>query len=520
MKYQLLGAAMLALLLPNPTRRALAQDNPAPAAGASEPSSGVQINRTHGKGTVARDPALNGQGINQGGTEPFSVYSPSSTVSDISPSPSIAEYNSDFEHWRRTNGIGQSIRDLAAAGVVVRGNYIEDLAGNPVGGEAKGFAASQWADVGADFDLNRLVGWHGAVVHLQGAWFWGKSVGRDYVGNSISFQQTWRPVPGPRLTTLDIEQNLLDDRLNLMVGRAAVNSFYATSPLNCDFMSNTSCLALYGPISDIGITAFPNSSWSGKARFAFTRHLYGQLGAFEYNNALNTEGRDGLDLGTGSATGFILPGEIGYETSFQSERYPRRYEAGFYYNSAAAPDPYFDTSGTGAAAAHLAHASYAGGRLGLYSVIDQTVWRIRPGTEDNLTMFGRVFYNAGNVNTIDYFVSGGFVLTGPFASRHEDTVGFLLTDTHFSSREIRDLAEVRKLAGGSGNPIADEVIGEVNYGYQVVPGLRIIPNVQYAINPDPIDAPKAKSNIPDAVVLGLKIDVHLGELLGGRYTRN
>lgn len=521
MKHQLVGVVTLALILPfyASAQSAPVIDGSAPSVTAAVPSSTVQINRTHGSGPIGRDPALNGQGINQGGTEPFSSYSPSPTISDIAPSPSVAEYNSAFEHWRRTNGIGQALRSLSGDGIVVRGNYIENLAGNPIGGEAKGFVASQWADVGADFDLHKLFGWKGAVVHLQGAWFWGRSVGRDYIGNSISFQQTWRAVPGPRLTTLDIEQNLLNDRLNLMVGRAAVNSFYATSPLNCDFMSNTSCLALYGPITAIGITAFPNSSWAGKARFAFTRHIYGQLGAFEYNNALNTEGRDGLDFGTGSATGYILPGEIGYESSFHGDRYPRRYEAGFYYNSAAAQDPFFDTKGTGAAAAHLTRVSYAGGRIGLYSVIDQTVWRIRPGTEDNLTVFGRVFYNAGNVNTIDTFVSGGFVLTGPFASRHEDTVGFLISDTHFSDREIRNLTAIRKLAGGSGNPDADEVIGEVNYGYQVVPGLKIIPNVQYVINPDPINAPKSKVNVPDAIVLGLKIDVHLGEILGSRYTK-
>jgi len=478
----------------------------------------AQINGLKHSPPVLRDPALNGQGINPGGTEPFSTYSPSPVISPISPSPSVAEAHSAFERWRQTNDIGRAIRTLGDDGIVVRGNYIENLAGNPVGGQAKGFVASQWADVGADFNLQKLFGWRGAVVHLQGAWFWGRSVGHDYIGNSISFQQTWRAVAGPRLTTLDIEQNLLGDRLNLMVGRAAVNSFYATSPLNCDFMSNTSCLALYGPITDIGITAFPNSSWAGKARFAFTGRIYGQLGAFEYNNALNTKGRDGVDFGTGSATGYVFPGEVGYESSFHGDRFPRRYRFGFYYNSAAAQDPYFDAKGTSAALAHMARASYAGGRIGLYSVIDQTVWRIRPNTEDNLTVFGRIFYNAGNVNTIDTFASGGFVLTGPFATRHEDTVGFLISDTHFSDREIRNLAVIRKLAGGKGNPDADEVIGEINYGYQLVPGIRAIPNVQYVINPDPINAPKSKINIPDAVVLGLKIDIHLAELFGGRYT--
>jgi len=463
-----------------------------------------------------RDPGLGGQGANPGGTEPFSTLSPSPVTSPISPSPSAVEAMSGFERWRGTNAIGKTLRELNKDGVTVRADYIENLARNPAGGERQGSAASQWVDIGADFDLQKLVGWEGAIMHLQGAWFWGRSVGRDYIGNSISFQQTWRAVPGPRLTVFDLEQILLDDKLNLLVGRAAVNSFFATSPLNCNFMSNTSCLALYGPITDIGITAFPNSSWAGKARYAFTKNVYVQLGAFEYDNVLNTEGRDGLDFGTSGATGYILPGEVGYETSFADDLYPRRYRVGFYRNSAGAQDPYFDAKDSSAALAHLPRVTYAGGRTGLYGLVDQTVWRLRPNTEDNLALFGRIFYNEGNPYVVDWFASGGFVLTGPSADRHEDTIDFLITDTHFSAREIENLTALRKRAGGTGGPRPDEIIGEINYGYQLVPGIRILPNLQWVVNPDPINAPHSKRNIPDAIVLGLKLDVHFAEVFGGR----
>jgi porin len=42
-----------------------------------------------------------------------------------------------------------------------------------------------------------------------------------------------------------------------------------------------------------------------------------------------------------------------------------------------------------------------------------------------------------------------------------------------------------------------------------------MPNVQYVINPDPINATSHQTDIRDAVVLGVRVDVHLAQLFGG-----
>lgn len=417
-----------------------------------------------------------------------------------------------LQRFRKENIIGRQLRALKKEGVDLSLDFVGNIAGNPIGGNRKGFAESHWVSAGANVDLEKVLGWSDTRLHVQGAWFSGDSLGRNYIGNSISFQQTWRPVPGPRLTQFNIEHDF--GRLNVMVGRAAVNSYFNNSPLNCVFMTNTSCLTAYGGISDIGITAFPNSSWAAKAQYSFTRQAYVQLGVFDYDNDLNLKGKGGLDLALGKGTGALIAGEIGYESDLDSARLPAMYKVGFYLNTDGGQSPYYDVNGASAVQSGLPRAMLGGNRTGIYAMVDQTVSRGPGKSRRNLALFGRVFVNVGNTQQLDWFASAGLVKTGTFKGRDADTVGFIVSNTHFSDQEIGYLRDLRLKAGGTGSPSRNEIIAELNYGFAALPGLRIMPNIQYAINPDPIYATSRKSDIPDAVVLGLRVDLKLAQLFG------
>jgi porin len=455
-------------------------------------------------------PPLTGEGERESGSDAAAAFSPGARQAAPADQSKVP---TGFARFQRDNAIGKALRSLNDQGVDVTLDVVSNVAANPIGGVRHGSAESHWVMAAADVDLEKALGWSDTRLHIQGAWFSGDSLGREAIGNSISFQQTWRPVSGPRLTQLNIEHDF--GKLNLMVGRAAVNSYFNSSPLNCAFMSNTSCLTAYGAISDIGITAYPNSSWAAKARYAIDDRWYVQAGAFEYNNDLNLKGKGGLDFSLGKGTGVLIPGEVGYQTSFAQERLPRRYRLGFYLNTDGGQSPYYDRNGGSAALTGLPRAGRSGDRLGLYAMVDQTVSRAEGASKRNLALFGRFFLNAGNVQSIDWFASAGFVKTGTFKGRDNDTVGLLVTNTHFSDQQIAYLRDLRAKAGGTGSPEANEIITELNYGWAALPGLRIMPNVQYVINPDPINATSHKTDIRDAVVLGVRVDVHLAQLFGG-----
>jgi porin len=415
--------------------------------------------------------------------------------------------------FQKDNPLGNALRDLDKKGIKLDGAYVGNLAANPIGGVTHGFAESHWIDFSADLDLGKLIGLSNTHIYARAADFEGDSLAQTNVGNSISFQQTWRPVPGWRLTQLDIEHQF--GRLKVIAGRSALNTYFGASPLNCVFMSNTACLTAYGPITAIGITAFPNSSWMGLASYRFSKKVYAQVGVFDYNNDLNLAGKAGTDFSFFQGTGKLIAAETGYETSFANDRYPKRYRIGVDINTDAGTSPLYDKNGRPAGISGLARATQTGTRVGIYALGDQTISRPDPKSPRNLAVFGRVFYNAGAKSTIDWFASAGFVKTGTFKGRDNDTIGFIVSNTHFSDDEVEYLRELRAKAGGSGTPPRNEIIGEVNYGFAAAPGVRLLPNVQYVINPDPINATKYPRDIPSAVVVGLRIDVRFAQLLTG-----
>ncbi len=436
---------------------------------------------------------------------------PAPEPAPTSPGITTSKEPGGFTAFQRTNPAGKALRDLKSDGIDLSLDLVDNLAGNPIGGVRQGFVESHWVSAAANIDLGKTLGLENTRLHVQGAWFTGDSLGREYIGNSISFQQTWRPVSGPRLTQFNIEHDF--GKLNVLVGRAALNSYFNNSPLNCVFMSNTACLTTFGPISDIGITAYPNSSWAAKAKYSFSKKAYVQLGVFDYNSALNAKGKGGLDFSLGQGTGALIAGELGYQSDTKA-RLPGRYKAGFYVNTDGGTSPYYDANGNSSLQSGLPRASLSGSRVGIYALADQTIHRAPGKSGRNLALFGRVFVNVGNVQPIDWFASAGLVKTGTFVGRDKDTIGFIVTNTHFSDQEISYLAEKRAIAGGTGKPPANEVIAELNYGFAAAPGLRLLPNIQYAINPDPIYATDRKSDIPDAVVLGLRVDLKFAEFLG------
>lgn len=396
-------------------------------------------------------------------------------------------------------------------GVDLTLDLVGNVASNPVGGVEQGTEGSYWVMAQSKFDLDTLFGVHNTDVDAQWAWFAGRNLAREKIGNSISAQQTWRPVAGGRLTRLTVRHRF-DNGLSITAGRAPVNSYFNNSPLNCVFMSNAMCLTPYGAISDLGITAYPNSSWAGIVRYDINERWYAQAGVFDYNNALNASGKNGIDFSLGEGTGTITAYEAGYQTSFANDRLPRTYRVGMYRNSDGGKSSFFDADGNSAALTGRPTAVQEGARSGWYAMGDQTVRRGQG--KSNLALFARAYVNTGNEAPVDHFVSAGFVQTGTFAGRDQDTLAMFISNTHFSQEQVDFLRDRRIGNGGTGRPHADEIIAELSYGWALRKGVRLMPNLQYVINPDPIYAPARSTDIPDALIVGLRVDVHFAQLFG------
>jgi porin len=388
-----------------------------------------------------------------------------------------------------------------------------DLVGNAAtntrGGVRQGYKQSGWIKAGATFNLGKLLGWRGASLDVYAADFGGGNLSRSVVGNSISAQQTWRPVAGGRLTQLSFNYRFRNG-FSFTAGRVALNTYFNKSPLDCYFMSNAMCLTPYGPITDQGITAYPNSSWGALARFDIPRtRWYVQSGAFDYNNDLNLAHQNGLNFDVGKGSGTLSASEVGYEAK---GGYARAYRLGYYHNTDSGTSVYYDVNGGAAGLTGRARARLHGGRMAWYAMGDQTVWK--GGGGRSLQLFARAFANTGNAQAVKQFAALGAVLNGTFASRPRDTLQMFISDTRFDKKQVDYLADVRARYGGQGAPHANEYITEISYGIAVARGVRVLPNIQYVVNPDPIYASSRRNDIPNALILGLRVDVHLAQWLG------
>jgi porin len=390
-----------------------------------------------------------------------------------------------------------------------------DLVGNSAentkGGMRQGYKQSGWIKLGATFDFGELFGWKGTTLDVYAADFGGGNLSRSVVGNSISAQQTWRPVAGGRLTQLALNHKF-DNGFSITGGRVALNTYFNKSPLDCNFQSNAMCLTPYGPITDQGITAYPNSSWGGVVRFDVPNtHWYVQSGAFDYNNDLNLAHKNGLDFSAGKGTGTLSATEFGYEDKGTDGRLPGVYRLGYYHNTDPGSSLYYDINGNRAGLTGKPKATLTGGRMAWYGMFDQTVWR--HGSR-KLEVFARGFVNTGNAQAVKQFGAVGAVLTGTFGSRTDDTLQMFISDTRFDPKEVDYLADVRAKHHGQGAPHANEYISELSYGIAVARGVRVMPNIQYVMNPDPIYASGRTRNLPNALILGLRVDIHVAQWLG------
>lgn len=396
-------------------------------------------------------------------------------------------------------------------------SYIDaEFAANPAGGIRQGAAASQYGTIGTNIDLEKLVGWKGALFHATIIAESSTGLSAKYIGGGIDAQENYAPFSLVRFLNLSLEQNLSllhHNDLNLIAGRMGAFPAFARSDYACQFMNHVFCGALYGFSQDTGTALAPLATWGGRARYNFTPKIYAQAGGFAIDGKTLLQSTHLFDLGTNGVTGTDWLAEAGYESNFSNSVLPGNYRVGASFLDAPRNDVLLNTAG-------LPYYSDGGkklthrGETSFYLMGDQVVYRPDLGSTRNLAVFGTVFYNANNTEAVQYAVKAGLVQTGTFPGRIHDTVGFAVSQTGFTSHEMQYLDGMQIAGGGPGNVPSKEYIFELTYGYQLAPGVTLRPDLQYIMNPDPRDTPEYPKKIPNAFVVGLAINISLDRLLG------
>ena len=402
-------------------------------------------------------------------------------------------------------------QDLLDAGILPRLRTIDSFAANPYGGLTQGTDASGVTIFGADFDMNRLVGAPGLLLHASFAQLYGHELSTDAIGSRTKVQSYYYPYKQFEMTELTAEQSLWGDRVNVLAGRANATGEFARDTYGCRFEGVADCpFELTQYIA--GFPGFPYVNWGGRVRVRPDENTYFKVGAYELNSLRNRN--SGFDWRLNHSTGFVLPVEAGYETTYATDPFPRHYKAGFWFNSADYSDPFLNTKGLSRGKYGGTPLTYSNGREGFYGLADQVVWRHDAQTNRGVAVFGATGAPVDGREPFAFQAVLGALWTGPFDARPADQFGVLGSYIRLSDKEAGYLNALLTKVHSNSLISRNSFVFEINYGFQVVPGLVFQPAIQYLVNPDDISRTSARFAPKDALVLGAKFVLNAGELMG------
>jgi porin len=398
---------------------------------------------------------------------------------------------------------------------------VQIMLGNPSMGEHVGhYETVTIFDVGLDADLERLAGLHGATLHTDyffvpppydnGNIFGGYG-GDSLIGNAGPY------IPRTsHLTQLTWEQKLLGDRLDVEVGKSNSLKYFAKPLCNQDFLCQTSSLQ-----TSVGMNPPPYANYGARIAYGITPDITAQVGYWKSNTAFPfTNGWDGwngsvhLPNGVTDAhpnTNLYLANLV-YQTTYDTDPYPRKYELMVYYNDGEQTDLYTGSTHKGT------DGMYVGGR--------QTVWRADGGTEKTahptaVSLYGSFYTtfdqqnNSGlNSSGLQSELNAGAILEAPFASRPLDTYSVKVLWDRVTNDAQSYLKYENTLAGGTYTAGPDEVAFGLDANLMLAGDVIAQPWVMYVCDPNTLQNPYYAGTPKSGVAIGMNVVVLLGKMLG------
>lgn len=356
-------------------------------------------------------------------------------------------------------GQGEKLED---AGITLTLNFFVLFQGNVDGGQRQGSAGTGQYRLGANFDLEKLVGLGGGGIFLRVNGGWDdvadlpvptlSSVNGEFVFNH-----------GILVSHLWYQQDLLDDRIRLRVGKQNIADGFDFHGQTVAFDANA--------YANFGGTQFTNSFLINNGSIPFPNEGLGAVSLVEpldrvYLSAgiINTGGDpESFSDAFRNDVKWLLMFETGLVVDFSSSAgpLPGQFNAGYWYSEFEAQPPGY----------------------GIYLGMNQLL--LREGSEylQGLGVFARYGYSEGSPLGVRHFWSAGVNYRGAIPGRDSDVVALGWAQAFTN--------------GASGFTAAYEGVLEAYYRLPVTPWFIVTPAVQYIVNP-------GSTTTPDALILGLR----------------
>ncbi len=404
-------------------------------------------------------------------------------------------------------------RTLHELGLDIGGTFLEAFSANPNMGAFPNHTANNGILVPEiDLDLGKAANIKGMQIHFAYTIFTLKSntpTAATQYGDMVGVY-LGLPIPNSNtLTKLTIEQKLLNDRLDLEIGKMDPVRVFARP--NCENIQ----VCISDPVLTIGASEMPFvfAVWGGRMKYNFTHADYIQIAGFEDNWMDNYH--NGIHWGTSGATGALATMEYGRKTTFATARLPQDYEFGFFYNTSPGGSPKgFPVSFV----PEILSYPYSGGK-GLFSRVRQVVVHGPKATAGdvprNIALYAAADGLVGSEQPVHFTGWVGLNMTGYLPYRPLDSVGLQLTYNKINRREATFETRTRLAAGLSyQKQSTNEFVLAIYSGHKVLPWLSLQFSAQYFINPNHYYDELGPRNPRDGFICTANGIISLGGLLG------
>jgi porin len=395
--------------------------------------------------------------------------------------------------WGNWGGLSPALADM---GITPTLTYVTDIAGNVTGGKNQGAAYADNIGLNVLFDLDKLAGVEGGSLLVSMSQRDGSSLSQTHVGNAFTIQQDYGG-ESFKLIDLAYQQKLLDDRVELRLGRLAAGDDFLVSPYDYLFMQNGFDGNPVGIFFNApGMTAYPDATWGALMKVKPTARTYVMGGIYNGDPSIHNDDRYGVDFSMHGPA--YAMAEFGYRRNGLpgDSQLLGNYKAGFWYDNSNYTSYKPSTSGRPTATTR--------GNWGFYGLFDQVLLPFGlPGCNRGFGIFGCLMVSPDEtISQLPYFFTAGFAFRGIFASRPTDSGGFGVVYGDFSSdlREAEEQDQV--LDPGSGVKNYETALEWTYRFYFRNSALFFQPDVQYIIKPG------GTGNIGNALVLGCQIGVN------------
>ncbi|MBN1444212.1 MAG: carbohydrate porin, partial [Planctomycetes bacterium] len=364
--------------------------------------------------------------------------------------------------------------------------YLGEMLANVSGGVRR---RAEWlgsADLILRTDLERLAGWKGGEVFLYGLGNHGgnpsENAGDLQAVSNIEAFDTWK------LYEAWIEQEILEERLSLLLGLYALDSEFDVIPA-ADILANSS----FGTGAELGLSGingasiFPTTSLGLRLEVRPVAPIYLRMAVLDGVSGDPDDPR-GTRVILDEDDGLLIASEIGWilnpdrEVAFAppSSHYRRglaapggRPSCGYFGKYAAGAWGYTTEF------EHVSRIDASGdpcrqrGSYGVYALAEQRAYCEPDNTFHGLSVFARAGLADDRVLVVDAYTAGGLDYNGLLPGRACDRLSLGVAAAHLG-------AEFRRAASRSGEDLAAwEVALEITYRAMIAPWFFFQPDVQY-----------------------------------------